>query len=69
MKPAPTKNDTAKLSTNQRIGIWQQELKYNEKQKSLEVAENTHDEIKNKNRKRSNRIKPLYKFSTFVFYG
>ena len=48
MKPAPTKYSTAKLSKNQRIGIWQ-EVKYNERQKALEVAENTHDEIKNKN--------------------
>ena len=48
MKPAPKKNNTAKLSTNQRIGTWQ-EVKYNERQKALEVAENTHDETKNKN--------------------
>ena len=38
MKPSPTKNNTAKLSTNQRIGTWQ-EVKYNERQKALEVAE------------------------------
>ena len=38
MKPAPTKYSTAKLSTNQRIGTWQEE-EYNERQKALEVAE------------------------------
>ena len=38
MKPAPK----AKLSTNQRIGTWQ-EVKYNERQKALEVAEKAKD--------------------------
>lgn len=49
MKPAPTKNNTAKLSTNQRIGTWQEE-KYNERQKALEVAEKAKDltHLKNK---------------------
>ena len=49
MKPAPTKNNTAKLSTNQRIGIWQ-EVKYNKRQKALEVAEKSKDltHLKNK---------------------
>ena len=49
MKPAPTKKNTAKLSTNQRIGIWQK-VKYNERQKSLEVAEKAKDlpHLKNK---------------------
>ena len=56
MKQAATKNNTAKLSKNQRIGKWQ-EVKYNKRQKAFEVS---------KNRKRSNRIKPLYKFSTIV---
>ena len=49
MKPAPTKNNTAKLSTNQRIGTWQEE-KYNKRQKALEVAEKAKDlpHLKNK---------------------
>ena len=42
MKPAPTKYSTAKTSTNQRIGKWQEE-KYNERQKALEVAEKAKD--------------------------
>ena len=49
MKPAPTKYSTAKTSTNQRIGKWQ-EVKYNERQKALEVAEKAKDltHLKNK---------------------
>ena len=49
MKPAPTKNNTAKLSKNQRIGTWQEE-KYNERQKALEVVEKSKDlpHLKNK---------------------
>lgn len=49
MKPAPTKNNTAKLSKNQRIGIWQEE-KYNEMQKALELVEKAKDlpHLKNK---------------------
>ena len=48
MKPAP-KINTAKLSTNQRIGTWQEE-KYNERQKALEVVEKAKDlpHLKNK---------------------
>ena len=37
MKPAPKLN-TAKLSTNQRIASWH-EIKQNEREKALEVAE------------------------------
>lgn len=49
MKPAPTKFNTAKLSTNQRIASWQEE-KYNERQKALEVVEKAKDlpHLKNK---------------------
>ena len=49
MKPALTKYSTAKTSTNQRIGKWQ-EVKYNERQKALEVAEKAKDltHLKNK---------------------
>ena len=49
MKPAPTKNNTAKLYKNQRIGTWQEE-KHNERQKALEVAEKAKDlpHLKNK---------------------
>lgn len=49
MKPAPTKYSTAKLSTNQRIGTWQ-EKKHNKRQKALEVVEKAKDlpHLKNK---------------------
>ena len=49
MKPAPTKNNTAKLSTNQRIASWH-EIKQNEREKALEVAEKSKDlpHLKNK---------------------
>lgn len=49
MKPEPTKNNTAKLSINQKKGTWQEE-KYNERQKALEVAEKAKDlpHLKNK---------------------
>lgn len=42
MKPAPTKNNTAKLSTNQRIASWH-EIKQTERQKALEVMEKAKD--------------------------
>ena len=49
MKPAPTKFSTAKTSTNQRIGNWQEE-KYNERQKAIELSEKAKDlpHLKNK---------------------
>lgn len=42
MKLAPTKFSTAKTSTNQRIGNFQEE-KYNERQRALELAEKAKD--------------------------
>lgn len=41
-----SKNNTAKLSSNQRIGNWL-EQKRNERLNALKVAENTPDTIKN----------------------
>lgn len=43
-----SKYNTAKFSTNQRVGNWLEEKK-NEHLTALKVAENTPDEIKNKN--------------------
>ena len=49
MKPTPPKINTAKLSTNQRIASWH-EIKQNEREKALEVAEKSKDlpHLKNK---------------------
>ena len=41
-----SKHNTAKLSSNQRIGNWLEE-KHNERLNALKVAENTPDTIKN----------------------
>mgnify|MGYP000002195719 CR=1 FL=1 len=43
-----SKYNTAKFSTNQRVGNWLEEKK-NERLTALKVAENTPDEIKNTN--------------------
>ena len=44
----PSKHNTAKLSSSQRIGNWLEE-KHNERLTALKVAENTPDEINIKN--------------------
>lgn len=44
----PSKHNTAKLSSNQRIGNWLED-KHNERLNALKVAENTPYEIKNTN--------------------
>ena len=44
----PSKHNTAKLSSNQRIGNHFED-KHNERLNALKVAENTPDEIKNNN--------------------
>ena len=44
----PSKHNTAKLSSNQRIGNWLED-KQSERLNALKVAENTPDEIKNTN--------------------